>query len=88
MTSGNGSNSSGFTGLPGGTPYGDGPCTNVGNSGDWWPSTEYSSTLAWLCYLLYYDADSTRYSSNETGGSLSVAFGIEGSSEKCLVFSV
>ncbi len=42
---GNGTNSSGFTGLPGGfygTSY-----TNKGENGNWWTSTEVSSSTAW-----------------------------------------
>ena len=45
--SGNGSNSSGFTGLPGGYRYNNGPFPNIGDYGYWWSSTEYDSNSAW-----------------------------------------
>lgn len=37
---GNGLNSSGFSGLPGGTRYGSGPFDYIGSNGYWWSSTE------------------------------------------------
>jgi uncharacterized protein (TIGR02145 family) len=42
----NGSNSSGFSGLPGGHRSNDGNFYNVGNHGYWWSSSFYSSN-AW-----------------------------------------
>src|SRR5665811_1655414 len=55
-SNGNGTNVSGFAGLPGGyrtyrTNYG--PFTNVGNYGYWWSSTENDTTLAWYRSLSY-----------------------------------
>jgi uncharacterized protein (TIGR02145 family) len=41
------SNSSGFTGLPGGNRLGIGTFSDVGINSTWWSSTEYSSTKAW-----------------------------------------
>jgi uncharacterized protein (TIGR02145 family) len=37
------SNTSLFTGLPGGYRYKDGNCYDIGNFGNWWSSTEYST---------------------------------------------
>jgi uncharacterized protein (TIGR02145 family) len=46
-------NSSGFTGLPGGGRSGDGTFVNVGSSGYWWSSSEYDTTIAWNRSLNY-----------------------------------
>jgi uncharacterized protein (TIGR02145 family) len=40
-------NSSGFTGLPGGYRSDD-YFDTIGNAGDWWSSTEYNTTEAWI----------------------------------------
>jgi uncharacterized protein (TIGR02145 family) len=48
-------NSSGFTGLPGGYRVFIGPYDYFGASGGWWSSTENGSDYAWL-RLLYYDS--------------------------------
>lgn len=40
-------NKSGFTALPGGERDSRGPFNKIGSSGDWWSSTEYSSTIAY-----------------------------------------
>ncbi len=50
---GNGTNSSGFSGLPGGNRVSDGTFNNVGNNGNWWSSTE-SDALNILVRNLYY----------------------------------
>ena len=44
---GNGSNTSGFAGLPGGCRFPDGNFHFVGAGGTWWSSSEYSSSSAW-----------------------------------------
>jgi uncharacterized protein (TIGR02145 family) len=49
----NASNSSGFSGLPGGVRYDDGSFYNIGNYGNWWSSTEGSASSAWTRYLYY-----------------------------------
>ena len=41
-------NSSSFTGLPGGFRYNNGTFTNINNTGDWWCSSEFDSTNAWF----------------------------------------
>ena len=40
-------NESGFTALPGGLRYDDGTFFSIEYGGNWWSSTEYSSTNAW-----------------------------------------
>ena len=45
--SGNGTNSSGFTGLPGGYRGGNGDFYNVGSYGLWWSASEDDATGAW-----------------------------------------
>jgi uncharacterized protein (TIGR02145 family) len=47
-------NSSGFTGLPGGYRYFNGSYYGVGNIGCWWGATQYSSSEAYFRGL-YYD---------------------------------
>jgi len=44
---GNGTNSSGFLGLPGGTRYGGGLFANAGANGAWWSGSPNGS-FAWL----------------------------------------
>src|ERR1035437_5498763 len=48
-------NSSGFTGLPGGYRANPGIFTTVGNYGFWWSSTAYVTTNLWYRYLSYND---------------------------------
>ena len=43
-------NSSGFTGLPGGARDYDGSFYYIGVNGCWWSSTESSTTFAWARY--------------------------------------
>ena len=45
--SGNGTNSSGFSGLPGGYRTYSLYFSNVGFNGDWWSASEYSESSAW-----------------------------------------
>jgi uncharacterized protein (TIGR02145 family) len=56
-------NSSYFSGLPGGYRFYDGSFGSLGSIGDWWSSKEYSSTSALYRNLHYYSADAYRYSS-------------------------
>ena len=53
MEEGNGSNESGFSGLPGGNRYDDGTFSAIGDGGYWWSSTEYLTYGAWYRYLYY-----------------------------------
>ena len=50
---GNGSNSSGFAGLPGGHRFRLGTFYDVGNDGNWWSSTEFNTANAWYRYLYH-----------------------------------
>ncbi len=45
--SGNGTNASNFSALPGGGRYGDGNFGNIGASGFWWSSSQFGSAFAW-----------------------------------------
>lgn len=53
--SGNGTNESGFSGLPGGSRRDNGAFGSVGRSGYWWSSTEFDANDAWLRNLNYYN---------------------------------
>lgn len=75
---GNGTNSSGFSGLPGGfrysysTNYHDaGDFHNAGSSGRWWSSSSYSSSYAYSRYL-YYSNESIYHGSFYLGDGFSV----------------
>ena len=69
---GNGTNSSGFSGLPGGLRYKDGYYDNIGYSGYWWSASEYNTYNAYYRSLnLNYD-NLYRYYYLGKGGGLSV----------------
>lgn len=51
--SGNGTNESGFSGLPGGFRKNNGKFYDIGKNGTWWSSTEMSTLSAWNRYLYY-----------------------------------
>ena len=55
--SGNGSNTSGFSGLPGGGRSRDGSFLLIGETGFWWSSADDDPDDAWYRYLNYF----TRY---------------------------
>ncbi len=60
-------NSIGFTGLPGG--YRNSGGTNaIGSQGQWWSSSEYSSTNAWVRILKCNNGDATRNNLNKLAG--------------------
>jgi len=65
---GNGTNSSGFSGLPGGSRNDSGPFYNIGKYGYWWSYSELNTYSAWFCLLLYYDGDVYRSNFNKAGG--------------------
>ena len=65
---GNGTNSSGFSGLPGGYRLDDGAFGNVGEYGYWWSSTEYGTNDAWYRFLPYGNGYVYRYDDGKVRG--------------------
>jgi len=65
---GNGTNSSGFSGLPGGYRYYDGTFYDFDFTGSWWSSAESGTNNAWRRYLYYYDGNVGRYYSSKKSG--------------------
>ena len=61
-------NSSGFTGLPGGCRDGNGTFNNIGYYGFWWSSTEDGTTSAWHRYLYYSSGGADGVSYNKGDG--------------------
>ena len=63
-------NESGFSGLPGGTQFyfPIGLFANVGVSGDWWSSSEYLTSSAWLRTLNHTSGTANRYNFNKHNG--------------------
>ena len=53
-------NSSGFSGLPGGFRSGDGTFKFFGDYGFWWSSSENDTTYAWVRNLNYFDGIAER----------------------------
>ena len=53
-------NEFGFSGLPGGDRYGNGAFFNLGRSGYFWSSSEYTSYWAWYRFLHYYGSNVLR----------------------------
>ncbi len=68
---GNGNNSSGMAGLPGGYRNPDGTFGPLGKYGNWWSSSEYNAYSAWY-YLLSYLNGSVGRSSYSKGCGISV----------------
>ena len=54
---GNGTNTSGFAGLPGGYRFYNGDFYFIGATGYWWSSSESTTDNAWSRYLSYYDGN-------------------------------
>jgi uncharacterized protein (TIGR02145 family) len=52
---GQGTNSSGFNGLPGGSRIEGGNFLGITEGGSWWSSSEESEGYAWNRHLEYYD---------------------------------
>jgi uncharacterized protein (TIGR02145 family) len=61
-------NSSGFTGLPGGYRIGNGSFFNIGNYGFWWSSSEYGTPSAWYRYLYYDSGNANRLNTIKKNG--------------------
>ena len=53
LNNGNGTNTSGFEGLPGGYLYTNGNFDGIGSLGYWWSSSELSANYAWFRELYY-----------------------------------
>jgi uncharacterized protein (TIGR02145 family) len=53
----NGSNSSGFSGIPAGGRINDGTFASTGSNGIWWSSSEYDSKNAWNRNLYYFNGN-------------------------------
>ena len=64
LNNGNGTNTSGFEGLPGGCRFSFGDFGNIGNRASWWSSSEISTVNAWSRSLDNYNGDVNRYYSN------------------------
>lgn len=54
---GNGTNSCGFSGLPGGDRSYYGTFGTIGGSGNWWSSTQFGTFTAWYRFLDYDSGD-------------------------------
>ncbi len=65
---GNGTNESGFSGLPGGLRDFNGPFYYVGEYGYWWSSTENDANTAWYRRLNYDYGNVYRGNYSEEGG--------------------
>lgn len=64
-------NSSGFTGLPGGGRYNYSSFMSIGHTGNWWSSSEFKTIGAWYLYLNYDSAIAERdYNSKDLGFSV------------------
>jgi len=61
-------NTTGFTGLPGGTRSTDGSFYDQASYGYWWSSSQNDSSDAWYRNLYYSDASVYRYFSNKAYG--------------------
>jgi uncharacterized protein (TIGR02145 family) len=61
-------NSSGFTGLPGGVRVTDGSFGSLSYGGYWWSSSPGVASSAWSRYMYYDDAYVSRFSSSKSYG--------------------
>lgn len=64
----NGTNSTGFSGLPGGSRSPNGKFNYLGSYGYWWSSSEFTPNIAWHRYLPYINDGIKRGSSYEGFG--------------------
>ena len=65
---GNGTNSSGFSGLPGGYRSDYGNFNYVGNNGNWWSASEYSDTYAWNRNFYNFNSNLHRFLNSKNNG--------------------
>ena len=68
---GNGTNSSGFSGLPGGFRYNSGYFGSAGSLGLWWSSSP-SGSFAWARYMNDNEEGVSRYDGDDRRGGYSV----------------
>ncbi len=68
VRSGNGTNESGFAGLPGGFRYSNGDFNGVGSYGYWWSSSEYETDNAWYRFLNYNNGSASQSNDNKQDG--------------------
>ena len=61
-------NNSGFSGVPGGSRYYNGPSNGMGEYGVWWSSTEYSSSNVWTRDLYNYKVNVSRPNFSKSAG--------------------
>jgi len=61
-------NTSLFTGLPGGYRLYDGYYFSIGYYGIWWSSSEYSTASAWYRYLLDSNGSAYRFNYGKENG--------------------
>ena len=66
--SGNGTNSSGFSGLPGGGRDDDGTFNYQGDYGDWWSASELDTGNAYVRYLSHLNGNLYRSDYDKEGG--------------------
>jgi uncharacterized protein (TIGR02145 family) len=66
--SGNGTNNSGFSGLPGGYRLNDGSFGNIGGFGCWWSGTEFNSFRSYCRGLNSYGIGAFRYNEDKEKG--------------------
>ena len=65
---GNGTNTSGFAGLPGGCRYSSGNLEYVGADGNWWSSSEDDTKFAWARYVDDLSGDVSRGNGTKQDG--------------------
>ena len=65
---GNGTNTSGFAGLPGGCRNSNNSFENIGEDSCWWSSSELNTTSAWYRYLRSYFGNVLRSSNQKQDG--------------------
>jgi uncharacterized protein (TIGR02145 family) len=65
---GNGNNSNGFSGLPGGYRLSNGSFSYVGGNGCWWSASENDVTDAWNRYLSSFNSTLLRYYDDKYNG--------------------
>ena len=68
LENGNGTNSTGFAGLPGGCRVNNGDFGSIGYVGCWWSTLESGVSLAWGRKLYSYYSDLYSFSSYSTNG--------------------